>query len=237
MDMMSILWQMGIFAAVLVFGVKIGLASGLANLSKKLFAAICIGYGVGILIISAISSMYTQQITEIVYGYNTMLYLIMATVMIIAGLLTIREWKIHDKNTTTATCLAVVAPCPCCFGSIVVSILMVAPAVGVGISNLSVYVAIILVAVMVISYFASNLVIKLTSRPYPVILGNFMLLLGAYFLLSSLVIPNIASVFNGNNLYPISIDSPQNLIIVIIFVVIMIIIGAILDNRHESILK
>ena len=42
MDMMSVLWQVGIFASVLVFGIKIGLASGLANLSKKLFAAICI---------------------------------------------------------------------------------------------------------------------------------------------------------------------------------------------------
>ena len=29
MDMMSVLWQVGIFASVLVFGVKIGLASGL----------------------------------------------------------------------------------------------------------------------------------------------------------------------------------------------------------------
>ena len=40
MDMMSVLWQVGIFASVLVFGIKIGLASGLANLSKRLFASI-----------------------------------------------------------------------------------------------------------------------------------------------------------------------------------------------------
>lgn len=235
--MMNILWQMGIFAAILVFGIKIGLASGLANLSKKLFCIICIGYGVGILVISMISSMYVQQITDIVYGYNTMLYLIMATIMIGAGLLTIREWKVHDKNTTTATCLAVVAPCPCCFGSIIVSILMVAPAVGVGISNLSVYAAISLVAVMVISYFSSNFVIKLTKKPYPVILGNFMLLLGFYFLLSSIVIPNIAAVVNNNNLSPITIESPQDLILIFIFIVIMLIIGIFLSKKYESILK
>ncbi len=36
MDMMSVLWQFGILAAILVFGIKVGLASGLANLSKKI---------------------------------------------------------------------------------------------------------------------------------------------------------------------------------------------------------
>ena len=36
--MMSVLWQFGILAAILVFGIKVGLASGLANLSKKLLA-------------------------------------------------------------------------------------------------------------------------------------------------------------------------------------------------------
>ena len=45
MDMMSVLWQFGILAAILVFGIKVGLASGLANLSKKLFALICIEIG------------------------------------------------------------------------------------------------------------------------------------------------------------------------------------------------
>ncbi len=35
MDMMSVMWQFGVLAAVIIFGIKIGLASGLANLSKK----------------------------------------------------------------------------------------------------------------------------------------------------------------------------------------------------------
>ena len=70
MDMMSVLWQVGIFASVLVFGVKIGLASGLANLSKKLFAIICIAYGGGVVLISAIASLYADQLIQAIYGYN-----------------------------------------------------------------------------------------------------------------------------------------------------------------------
>ena len=55
MEVFNILMQVGILSAVLVFGIKVGLASGLANLSKKYLAAICIGYGAGILILSKIT--------------------------------------------------------------------------------------------------------------------------------------------------------------------------------------
>ena len=76
MDIMSVLWQFGIFASVVIFGIKIGLASGLADLSKKLFAGICISYGAGIIIISYIASFFTDQLVQAIYGYNTMFTII-----------------------------------------------------------------------------------------------------------------------------------------------------------------
>ena len=235
MDMMSVLWQVGIFASVLVFGIKIGLASGLANLSKKLFAVICILYGGGVVLISAIASLYADQLIEAIYGYNTIFYIIMASIMIIAGLVTIREWKIHDKNTSTATSLAIIAPCPCCFGSIIASVLVVAPTIGVSSLNLSWYAAAALVAVMIITYFASNTIIRFINKPYPIVLGNFMLLLGAYFLLSAIVIPNIAGVLS-KTLTPISIGSPQDILMIIVAFAILIVGGVVL-NRRGNILE
>ncbi len=230
MDMMSVLWQVGIFASVLVFGIKIGLASGLANLSKKLFAIICIAYGGGVIIISAIASLFAEQLIQAIYGYNTIFYIIMASIMIIAGLFTIREWKIHDKNTSTATSIAIIAPCPCCFGSIIASVLIVAPTIGVTSLNLSAYAAAALVGVMIITYFASNTIIRFIDKPYPIVLGNFMLLLGAYFLLSAIVIPNIAGVLS-KTLTPITIGSPQDILMVILAFAILIVGGFVLSRR------
>ncbi|WP_407379188.1 DUF2162 domain-containing protein [Methanobrevibacter sp.] len=235
MDMMSVLWQFGILAAILVFGIKVGLASGLANLSKKLLALICIGYGGGVLIISAIASLYAQQLTQAIYSYNSIFYMIMALIMIIAGLFTIREWKVHDHNTSTATSLAVIAPCPCCFGSIVASILIVAPTIGVGAFYLSWFAAAALVAVIIIAYFASNIVIKYTSKPYPIILGNFMLLLGAYFLLSAIVIPNIAGSLS-KDFSGLTITSPESIIAILVALVILVIIGIFLNKKGKSLL-
>ncbi len=236
MDMMSVLWQFGILAAILVFGIKVGLASGLANLSKKLLAIICVGYGGGVLIISAVASLYAEQLTQAIYSYNSVFYIIMALIMIIAGLITIREWKVHDHNTSTATSLAVIAPCPCCFGSIVASILIVAPTIGVGAFYLSWFAAAALVAIIIITYFASNIIVKLTSKPYPIILGNFMLLLGAYFLLSAIVIPNIAGSLS-KDFKDLTMNSPESIIAVIVMVVVLVIIGVFLSKKSKSLLE
>ena len=236
MDMMSVLWQFGILAAILVFGIKVGLASGLANLSKKLLAIICVGYGGGVLIISAVASLYAEQLTQAIYSYNSVFYIIMALIMIIAGLITIREWKVHDHNTSTATSLAVIAPCPCCFGSIVASILIIAPTIGVGAFYLSWFAAAALVAVIIITYFASNIIVKLTSKPYPIILGNFMLLLGAYFLLSAIVIPNIAGSLS-KDFKDLTMNSPESIIAVIFMIVVLVIIGVFLSKKSKSLLE
>ena len=230
MDMMSVLWQVGIFASVLVFGIKIGLASGLANLPKKLFAVICIAYGGGVILISYIASFFAEQLVQAIYSYNTIFYIIMASIMIIAGLFTIREWKIHDKNTSTATSLAIIAPCPCCFGSIIASVLVVAPTIGVSSLNLSWYAAAALVAVMIVTYLASNTIVRFIKKPYPVILGNFMLLLGAYFLLSAIVIPNIAGVLT-KTLTPISIGSPQDVLMIVVAFAILMVAGVVVNKR------
>ena len=233
---MSVLWQFGILAAILVFGIKVGLASGLANLSKKLLAIICVGYGGGVLIISAVASLYAEQLTQAIYSYNSVFYIIMALIMIIAGLITIREWKVHDHNTSTATSLAVIAPCPCCFGSIVASILIVAPTIGVGAFYLSWFAAAALVAIIIITYFASNIIVKLTSKPYPIILGNFMLLLGAYFLLSAIVIPNIAGSLS-KDFKDLTMNSPESIIAVIFMIVVLVIIGVFLSKKSKSLLE
>jgi predicted transporter len=232
MDMINVLWQVGVLAAVLVFGVKVGLASGMANYSKKIIALIAIMYGIGVFIITQIASLYSAQITEFVYAYNSVFFLVMATIMIVAGVLTIREWKVHEKNTSTAAALAVIAPCPCCFLSIVVSILMVAPTVGLGVNDLSPFVALALSITIIISYFASGLFMKIVKKPYPVVLGNFMFFLGLYFLVSALFLPNISSALQ-KNMGSITIESTGSIVWIVIIAIILVVLGVILTKKNS----
>ena len=233
MDAISILWQLGILAAVLIFGIKLGLATGLANMSKRYLALVSIGYGAGVLILTQIASFYTTQITDLIYTYNFEFFLIMAVIMILAGIFTIREYKVFERNTTAATCMAIVAPCPCCFGSILVSILLVAPTVGLGLMNLSVIVASALVLTIVLTYFASNYLVKFINKPYPIVLGNFMFFLGIYFLLSALFLPNITAMIQ-NPMDAITIASVDYVSIAIIVILAIMAIGGIISKRNTN---
>lgn len=233
MDAINILWQVGILSAVLIFGIKLGLATGLANMSKEYLAVVSIGYGGGVLILTEISSFFTKQITDLIYTYNFEFFLIMAVIMILAGLFTIREYKVFEKNTTAATCMAVVAPCPCCFGSIIVSIMLVAPTVGLGLMDLSFVVAGALVLTIVVTYFASNYLVKFINKPYPIVLGNFMFFLGIYFLLSALFLPNITAMI-ANPMDAISISSPYYLIGALVLVLVVMLVGGLIARRNSN---
>ena len=232
-DAINILWQVGILSAVLIFGIKLGLATGLANMSKKYLALVSIGYGGGVLVLTEISSYFTKQITDLIYTYNFEFFLIMAVIMILAGLFTIREYNVFEKNTTAATCMAVVAPCPCCFGSIIVSIMLVAPTVGLGLMDLSFVVAGALVLTIVLTYFASNYLVKFINKPYPIVLGNFMFFLGIYFLLSALFLPNITAMI-ANPMDAISISSPYYLIGALILVLAIMLVGGLIARRNSN---
>ena len=233
MDPINMLWQLGILSAVLIFGIKLGLATGLANMSRKYLVTVTLGYGLGVLILTEISSFFTKEITDLIYTYNFEFFLIMAAIMILAGIFTIREYKIYEKNTATATCMAIVAPCPCCFGSIIVSIMLVAPTVGLGLMNLSLIVAIALMLTILVTYFASNYLIKFINKPYPIVLGNFMFFLGIYFLLSALLLPNITAMIQ-NPMDAITISSPYTLIAILIAMVVIIAIGGVISRRNSN---
>ena len=233
MDAINILWQLGILSAVLIFGIKLGLATGLANMTRKYLAVVTIAYGGGVLILTQISSYFTAEITDLIYTYNFEFFLIMAVIMILAGIFTIREYKVYEKNTTAATCMAVVAPCPCCFGSIIVSIMLVAPTVGLGLMDLSFVVAGALMLTIVLTYFASNYLIRFIHKPYPIVLGNFMFFLGIYFLLSALFLPNITAMIQ-NPMDAITIASVDYVSIAIIVILAIMAIGGIISKRNTN---
>ena len=233
MDPISILWQLGILSAVLIFGIKLGLATGLANMSKRYLALVSIGYGAGVLILTEIASFYTKEITDLIYSYNFEFFLIMAVIMILAGIFTIREYKVFERNTTAATCMAVIAPCPCCFGSILVSILLVAPTVGLGLFDLSMYVAAALVLTIVLTYFASNYLVRFINKPYPIVLGNFMFFLGIYFLLSAIFLPSITALIQ-NPMDAINISSIDSLSIAVIVVLVIMAIGGVISKKYTN---
>jgi predicted transporter len=222
--LLELLWQLGILSTVLIFGIKIGLAIGFAGLSKKVGVIIAASYGIGTLVLASIISGYANLLYKVVYDYNFVLFSLMALIISYAGLITIREWKVHHKNHAKATCAAMIAPCPCCFGAVVVAIVLISPIIGVSSATIGQYAALLLSLTIVVFYFASGAIVRIVKKPYPILLGNFMLFAGFYFLASTILLPNINAVIQSP-MRPTNINSVTTLSYVAILVVILIVIG------------
>ncbi len=229
--MLELLWQLGILSAVLVFGIKIGLAMGFANISKKTAVAIAAGYGAGIFILASLLTGYTDIVYKIFYEYNFVIFLLMSIVISYAGFHTIREWKVNHKNHAKASCAAMIAPCPCCFGAIVTATVIASPLMGVSTAAIGQYAAVFLSLIIVVIYFASGAIVKVVKKPYPVLMGNFMLFAGFYLLASVILLPNINNVIQSP-MKPINLTSITPLIYVAAFVIILMVLGFYRTKKH-----
>ncbi|OEC88711.1 MULTISPECIES: DUF2162 domain-containing protein [Methanobacterium] len=234
--MLELLWQMGILSAILVFGIKIGLASGFAGLSKKAAVGVSAGYGLGIFILAFLVSGHTDIVYKVVYDYNFAIFLAMSVIIMYAGFHTIREWKVHRKNHAKASCAAMIAPCPCCFGAVIAAIVLASPFIGVSTVFVGQYAAVFLSITILAFYFASGAIVRVLKKPYPVLLGNFMLFVGLYFLASAIVIPNISTVLQSQ-MSPLTVPSAETLIYAVLLVVVLVFAGFYLTKKRSILIQ
>ena len=232
--MLEQFWQYGILAAVLIFGLKIGLALGFSGIKKRNVYLILVGYFVGLVVLSYIVQPYTKELYNFVYNYTSYIFAVIAAVILITGFKTVYDWKVTGKDVGSSTCMAVVAPCPCCVGAILTSILLVSPMAGVSSVSLGLLSSVALVAVMGITYALSTKIVKKINKPYPIVLGNFMIFIGLYFCLCLLILPNISSLTSGS---AVQIQSLTDIGYMLIAVIGLVILGIIYTKRKSDLIE
>jgi predicted transporter len=222
--MLELLWQLGILLAILVFGVKIGLVTGFAGLSKKSVGVIAANYGAGIYILTFLISERADMVYKVVNEYSFVIFMALALIITYTGFYTLREWKLHGKNSSKVLNAAMIALCPCCFGAVLAAIVLASPFTGVSIAFIGQYAAIYLSFTIVAFYFASGAIIRISKEPFPVLLGNFMLFVGLFFLAFAILIPNIDTVLKSP-MSPVNVPSVRTLIYASVVVIILLFIG------------
>ncbi|MBE6493616.1 MAG: transporter [Methanosphaera stadtmanae] len=232
--MLEQFWQYGILAAVLIFGIKIGLSMGFAGIKRSTALKILIGYAIGLTALSYLCQPFTKQLNTLVYGYSSAIFSVIAVVILITGLKTVYDWKVTGKDSGTSTCMAMIAPCPCCFGAILSSVILIAPLAGVSTIALGSLSSVALVIIMGLTYYFSSIIVKKINSPYPIVLGNFMIFIGMYFLLCITILPNMGFISQATG---IDINSIQNMIIILIGGMILVGIGSIMAQRNSYLLE
>jgi predicted transporter len=231
--MIGLLWQFGILSAVLIFGIKIGLAMGFSGLSKKVGVIIALGYGVGIFLLSTVITGSSNTFYKTILDYNFVMFSVMSLIIIYAGLHTIREWKVNHKNHAKATCAAMIAPCPCCFTAVIAAIILASPVIGASSALIGQYAALFLTVTILVVYFSADIIVKLVNKPYPILLGNLMLFAGLYFMATVIVLPNINQVLQSP-MKPYDVSSMSTIVYVVILAVVLIILG-VYKTKKESV--
>ena len=233
--MLDVLWQIGIFSVVLVFGIIIGLASGFVRLSKKTATGVAIGYGCAILILTFFISRYFDVVHKMVYDYNFAIFIVIGIVIIGVGFYTIREWNLHHKPNANPSCIAMTISFLCCIGSIIAVIVLASPFIG-STSIVGQYVAVLLSITILAFYSASDAIVRIIKRPYPILLGNFMLFIGFYLLASAIIIPNISTVIQSP-MSPMTMPSIETIIYVMVFVIILGFLGFYISKKKSNLIQ
>lgn len=234
--MLEMLWQLGVFSAVLVFGIKIGMAMGFAGITKKQVALISLINAIAIVVLSILCEPHVDTLYQIINQYSFILFGLMAIIILVTGIHTVREWKLTQKTHASATCLALVVPCPCCIAAVIGSIIIVAPVIGFSSVLLGSFSAFLLMMVIVIFYLLSDRIVKRINKPYPVVLGNFMIFVGLYFLIAMTILPNLSKVLYDNyDSFAISI--PYNLISVMLVLGLIIVVAFYYNSKTNYLNK
>ncbi|MFZ2071445.1 MAG: DUF2162 domain-containing protein [Halobacteriota archaeon] len=174
----------GIVISVLILAVKSGLGCGLSNLKRKEIFYIASSYFVISILIGLLILTIPFESTQKILAIGVSAHVVMAVGMIGLGLYTMKEWqsKKHDVSRRTFLCLSV--PCPACLAATFLACFMlteftnfndflVGPAVG----------ALFFVGITITSFSANKF------RRSPSTLGNLMMFIGLFYILSILLIP------------------------------------------------
>ncbi|ABR54092.1 conserved hypothetical protein [Methanococcus vannielii SB] len=232
--MIEDLWQLGLMSAIIIFGIKIGLSLGFSGISKKISGAIILLYGLGTLVLSKIASGYAEIIQTAIYDYNFVIFVLMSAMILYAGFHTINSWKQHGKNSLKISSVAMIAPCPCCFGAVIASIVLISPMLNVSTFELGKYASLILMITIFTVYMLSNSIAKILKMPRPLLMGNFMIFAGLYFLISALIIPNIVSSMQLT-MNPIEIPESKELFFVSLISISLFLLGYIKNKKVSKI--
>ncbi len=219
-----------VFLSIFVLGAKAGIGCGLASLKKKEVLYIGGTYlllSIGINQLLVLVPLSVNQLIfsgDVTTGY-AVLFTLLSIAMLAAGIHTVKEWNSKRHDISRHSFLLLSIPCPICLTAIFISCTTLAAYTDLNSLEIGASVGII--------FFITIPVTSLLSRKFkksPVNLGNVMIFIGSFYLLSVLLIPAYIKASNMQAA-PLRISMPlENLVLFILIIIFLFFIGFL---RHK----
>ncbi len=195
----------GVLIGILIFAFKVGLGCGLASLSRREVLSIALGY----LVISLFMGMAIEQLPEnaLAAALNTgmAVHLAVSLLLIVLGVMTARKWNSHHHDISRKTFWALSMPCPACLAASFISCSFLA-----GLVEIDPWKIGVLVGLFFFFGIAAFSTLLRRIKGTPSSLGNAMIFLGIFYMLSILLIP---AYLNSQKISFLAVSAPLTEII------------------------
>lgn len=188
--MAELIWECLIISMVALFGINIGLAIGLTEFHKKEAMVVSIAYGLITLIISTLANFLNNELYGVINYYIPAIIGIIGAVTLLIGIYTVNKWRKTKEEHDSSLPAALISSSLCYFTGLGSVAVLLSKDITISFMEFSAVMAVAVILVVMALYSFSK-ILKHAEKPYPVLLGNFMILNGFYFLINAAFIPNV----------------------------------------------
>ncbi len=174
----------GILIGIIIFALKVSLGCGLASLSRKETLCIATSYLALSLVMGHVVGLVPEGTLTSVMNMGVAMHMVIAFLLVAIGVATAREWNRHGHDLSRKTFWILSVPCPACLAATFLSCSALAGLLEVSGWKVGVVVGFI--------FFASIAILSTTVGKVgtsPSALGNVMIFVGLFYILSMLLIP------------------------------------------------
>jgi len=223
----SVTWSFLIISIVIFFGSIIGLGMALKKVSRLNFGLITILYVVSIAMILSVLTQIISMVYEPINQYIAEIIGILGLFILLAGIITIKNWKCNKQITYRNNHAFIVS----IFGNIIGAVSVYALLIGPN-PEKPVEITVLICLGFLITIFVAfsfSKFLKKLEKPYPIIVSNFMILVGFYFMMFAAFIPNIATLANVH-MDPLYLRSSNYVVFLVIALMGIFLCGVFTQN-------
>ncbi len=174
----------GVLIGILIFALKVSLGCGLASLNRREVLSIAGVYFIISVFMGMAIELLPKSALSSALNTGVAVHLVVAILLIALGVMTARKWNSHHHDISRKTFWALSMPCPACLAASFISCSFLSGLVEIESWKIGVLVG--LLFFMSIAMFSSALG-RIKSAPS--VMGNAMIFLGLFYILSMLLIP------------------------------------------------
>lgn len=174
----------GVLTGIMIFALKVSLGCGLASLSRREIVSIAAVYLLISLFMSMAIDLMPENALEGALNTGMAVHLIVSGLLVALGVMTARRWNNHHHDISRKTFWALSMPCPACLAASFISCSFLA-----GLVDIDPWKTGALVGLLFFISIAAFSTILRRMQGSPSTLGNAMIFLGLFYILSILLIP------------------------------------------------